>query len=261
MVKKEKLWNSFFLDQNKGRFTRALDTLRELGRAESHNPQIYLKMGDLYQKIRDNEAAVSSYFKAAGMLEKKGFDNKATALYKMILRINPGNNIAVDKLGKTFKKLITSKISCYKTDDIYFCEKAPPLEKFSLFESLSKAELDELEAKSEKHFFPKDSMIIKEGDSGNSLYIVLKGTLKVIIHVMDKIVELAILSEGGIFGEIAFLTGRPRSASVIATTDAEVMEVKRDILQELIRKDARINNILNGFYESRVQETSRKIMV
>ena len=256
MDTKEKLWNLFFANQDNEHFPQALEALKQLSGIEPQNPQIYLRLGDLYQKTHESDKAVSSYFKAAAILEEEGFCSKALALYKMVLRIEPGNEPARDKINKAVDEIksLSGRPACKAGK-----QPAPPHSEISLFESLSKSEMDELNSKAEKMSFSENSTVVKEGDTGNSLYIVKKGVLTVLTHIMGETVELGKLSEGDIFGEIAFLTGRPRTASVTASTNAEVMEIKEHVLKELIAKQPKIDNMLRGFYESRVQETIHKI--
>ncbi len=267
MDTKEKLWNLFFANQDE-HFPQALEALKQLSGIEPHNPQIYLRLGDLYQKTHESDKAVSSYFKAADILEEDGFYSKALALYKMILRVEPGNELARDKINKAVGEIkslsdLPAHLAAERAGTAgKQCapgQSAPLHSEISLFESLSKSEMEELNSKAEKLIFSENSIIVKEGDTGNSLYIVKKGILTVVTHIMGETIELGRLSEGDIFGEIALLTGRPRTASVIAATDAEVMEIKEHVLKELIAKQPKIDNMLRGFYESRVQETIHKI--
>ncbi|MBI5050596.1 MAG: cyclic nucleotide-binding domain-containing protein [Nitrospirae bacterium] len=258
MDKKEKLWNQFFDNQNKGSLTQALESLLQLKELDPQNPLIFLKMGDLYQKINNTDKAVSSYYNAACILEEKGFKNKAVALYKMMLRIDPDNTLALNKLSETVQE---PKTICALPKEEPPKAAAPAHTEISLFGPLSQKEIEGLNAKAERHVFKKDTIIVTEGDTGRSLYIIKKGILQVITHVMGKTVEIGCLSEGDIFGEIAFFTGRPRTASVIASTDTEVLEIKEPILKEIISNHPEIDTILRRFYESRVQDTVQKIRV
>ncbi len=72
--------------------------------------------------------------------------------------------------------------------------------------------------------FAKGDMIVREGDTGEFLYVVLKGRVKV-LKVMQGVrkVVLATLGQGDLFGEIAFLSSVPRTASVVAIEPTTVM--------------------------------------
>ena len=108
-----------------------------------------------------------------------------------------------------------------------------------------------------KSFSGKEK-VVEEGDSGDSMYIIKSGKAKVIAHLFGKEIELAMLEAGDIFGEVAFLTGRPRTASVIAEGPLEVYEISRLELEGIIDKNPSLLQKLEDFYESRVQDTIRK---
>jgi CRP-like cAMP-binding protein len=72
------------------------------------------------------------------------------------------------------------------------------------------------------------TVIYTKGDPGNSLFVVITGTVRVSVpSVEGKDTVFALLSAGEIFGEIALLDGRPRSADVAAVTDCELMMINR----------------------------------
>jgi len=255
MNNKEQIWSSFFDGLEKEQFTQALAALQKLIHLDPENPQIYLKMGDLFLRIKDNDKAVKSYYMAARILETEGFKNKALALFKMISRIDPDNSLVVSKLNEAVADAFKAdSYICHKKSNVFFCNALPSQTEISLFKSLPLSEIEELRAESEVLFFQKCSMVVKEEDNGDSLYVVKRGNLKVVTHFMDKAVELGSLSEGDIFGEITFLTGRPRTASVIAASDVEIMEIKKPLIKELTKKHPQVSSVLRGFYESRVQE-------
>jgi cAMP-dependent protein kinase regulator len=172
----------------------------------------------------------------------------------MVLRIAPDNAFAVGKINEALEEEKAAALKKRAAASV------PPVE-ISLFASLSPSEMTELNSKIERHFYEPGGVVVNEGDTGKSLYVVKKGGLKVSTSVMGKAIDIGSLSEGDVFGEIAFLTGRPRTASVTASTEAEVIEIKEAVLQELIRRHPEIDNILRTFYESRVHDTVQKIKV
>lgn len=101
--------------------------------------------------------------------------------------------------------------------------------------------------------------VIEEGDSGDSMYIIRSGRTRVVAHMLGRELELALLGEGDIFGEVGFLTGRPRTAAVIADGPVEVFEISRLDIEKLIETNPEIIAKIEGFYETRVRDTIRKI--
>jgi CRP-like cAMP-binding protein len=84
----------------------------------------------------------------------------------------------------------------------------------------------------------ENETLIKQGDADDNMYIVLDGELAVLVLYRKKKSPalVHILREGEIVGEIAFLEGRPRSASIIANTKASVLKLSpKRVLQCLLK--------------------------
>ncbi len=101
--------------------------------------------------------------------------------------------------------------------------------------------------------------VVEEGDTGDSIFVIKKGSAKVSAHIMGKAIELATLGEGDVFGEVAFLTGRPRTASVIASGRLAVLEVDRLLLEDIIEKHPELLERLQDFFQTRVKATIKKV--
>ncbi len=65
--------------------------------------------------------------------------------------------------------------------------------------------------------------IVREGEPGQGLYVILRGAVRVSAHREDRDVELATLGEGDLFGEISLLRDTPTTASVTGLEDGEVL--------------------------------------
>jgi len=80
--------------------------------------------------------------------------------------------------------------------------------------------------------YPKGKKILFEGDMGQDIYVLFKG--EAIVSKAGK--ELARLAPGDIFGEIAFLVGVPRTATVLAGKGCEVFRCNATATEELLSK-------------------------
>ncbi len=107
--------------------------------------------------------------------------------------------------------------------------------------------------------FKDKQHLIEEGDSGDSMFIIRSGRTRVVAHMLGRELELAMLGEGDVFGEVGFLTGRPRTAAVIADGPVEVYEISRLDIEKLIETNPEIMAKIEDFYETRVRDTIRKI--
>ena len=103
-----------------------------------------------------------------------------------------------------------------------------------LFAFLPEKELDNL-AEQMRHFvFKSGESIVKSGDVGESMFIIVEGIADVLISENEKMVKVSQLHPGQFFGEMSLLTGEPRSADVAAVTDLVVYELHRDHLNKTI---------------------------
>ncbi len=75
--------------------------------------------------------------------------------------------------------------------------------------------------------YPDDTMIFSEHEPGNELYIIQQGKVKITKIINNQEVLLAVLQEGDIFGEMALLENKPRSASAIAYGDVVLLAVNK----------------------------------
>ena len=97
--------------------------------------------------------------------------------------------------------------------------------------------------------YQKDAMLFAEGEPGNELYIIQKGSVKIAKIVDNNEVLLAVLKVGDIFGEMALLESKPRAASAVAYEDCEVLAVNKDNFVRMITSQpqmiARLTTLLS----------------
>lgn len=79
--------------------------------------------------------------------------------------------------------------------------------------------------------FPKGSYIVREGDIGNTAYIIKTGKCEVLKVIEGTVTPLQTLGSGDVFGEMAVLTESPRTATVLALEDTIVYVVEGDVLR------------------------------
>jgi branched-chain amino acid transport system substrate-binding protein len=84
--------------------------------------------------------------------------------------------------------------------------------------------------------FGAGEIIVRQGDQGDSLYIIRNGTVEVVATADDGgQVHLRDLKRPSFFGEMALMTGEPRTATIRARTDAELLELGRGGFTELFK--------------------------
>ena len=80
--------------------------------------------------------------------------------------------------------------------------------------------------------FAKDDYICQEGQPGNEMYIILKGSVGIFVtNTLGTLNQVATMTEGGFFGEMAIFDDLPRSASCIAMEDTICVAVDKSNLR------------------------------
>ncbi|MCP4369630.1 MAG: cyclic nucleotide-binding domain-containing protein [Deltaproteobacteria bacterium] len=79
--------------------------------------------------------------------------------------------------------------------------------------------------------FKKDDVIIREGDTFTSLYLLIKGTI--LITKAELTMPIAKLSQGALFGEMSFFTKKPRYSNVIANENVLVMKLDKSFFNKV----------------------------
>ncbi|WP_376957951.1 cyclic nucleotide-binding domain-containing protein [Azospirillum sp. A26] len=104
-----------------------------------------------------------------------------------------------------------------------------------LFEAFSPEERAAVASRGRVFAAPAGTVLMREGDSADSLYVLLDGTVRVVRDdPFGGQVEVGFRRAGDCFGEMALIDGGARSASVIAATPVTVFELERDLFLALI---------------------------
>jgi hypothetical protein len=82
---------------------------------------------------------------------------------------------------------------------------------------------------------PQWSVIVKQGDPGDAMYLILQGELRVRIDVLGKETILTTLSIGDFFGDISLFDHGPRSADVVANSDSVLLKISASAFDELAK--------------------------
>lgn len=329
-----KQWELYFDAVKSNNWQKAMESLNAVLKTEPKNPQVHLKIGDVFQKKGDVSHAVSAYQQSAWLLMKDGYMQKALAVFKVILRLDPNNAEAIKSTKELMMEIEGAKIKPTEESSIpmpevqekpdesaaesfftagaefepekekeeeiavqppaemdfiertsYYGEPAEsesipetkvedksevlleaagslveePALRISFLSALPDDEVKQITGRLQAQSFLPGRKVVEEGDFGDSIFFIISGKAKVVAHILGKEIELATLSAGDVFGEVAFLTGRPRTASVIADDELRVMEFNRGIIEEILEKYPEILKKLEDFYQSHLEDTLSKV--
>ncbi len=101
---------------------------------------------------------------------------------------------------------------------------------------------------------PAGGIVVSEGDPGDSIFIIANGSVRIlVVGGHGRALEIRRLDAGDFFGEVAALSGRPRSATVVATADCGLLEIDRWALEMLVEARPGARPILEGARDHRAQ--------
>ncbi|NOQ22249.1 MAG: cyclic nucleotide-binding domain-containing protein [Candidatus Aegiribacteria sp.] len=120
-----------------------------------------------------------------------------------------------------------------------------------LFRDLKPEELDSFVSNAQYSDYVPNSVIIREDDQGEYLYLILSGKVRVTKRTYERIEQiLGILETGDFFGEMVLLDRRSRSASVYAHTRVELAKIQHSKVASILNENPRIGlKVLRAFSE------------
>jgi len=123
-----------------------------------------------------------------------------------------------------------------------------------LFRSFTDDQLDALLPRGQVTNFGRGEKVIEQGANGDSMFILVKGEANVIVNRNGFDTHVASLKSGDCFGEMSLLTGEKRSASVIAKSDCEVVEIGKPILAHSLKENPELLTKLSTLLAQRQLE-------
>jgi len=121
------------------------------------------------------------------------------------------------------------------------------LERAEILRSLDREEIRKLAERVRVRVFAPGEEVVRQGDEGDSLFIVRRGALDVRIDGAS----VGSLREGSVFGEMSLLTGEKRAATVIASTEVRLIEISKEDIEPVIRANPRLLESLSAILAQR----------
>ena len=222
------------------------------------DPLIRVRIGDAYQKMDRKSDAVREYLNAADLYAGKGDIVKALAQYKLALRLDPGNRQAQEHIEALHSN------RALKENKAEAAEMEVPKTSGSvipLFAGFSQDEFNAFTRVMNVHSLQAGLPIVEQYGAGKSVYIIANGSVKIYTTMLSgERVDLAVLHSGDFFGEMSFLTGNPRTATVETAEDSVILEVTEDKLREVIAQRPHMLDVLRRYYEMRAKGTTARIL-
>ena len=135
-------------------------------------------------------------------------------------------------------------------------DRVSSLKNTDLFRALEDGELEKLSSKLRERVYPANTAIVREGASGDAMFIIKNGQVEVRKKEPNLGIDLTIatLGMGACFGEMALLTGKPRSATVIAIAATELFVLEKSDFDSLLLEHPGISISINKIVAERIEE-------
>lgn len=115
------------------------------------------------------------------------------------------------------------------------------LKEVSFFNDFTDGEISTIATIIKKQEFKTGDTIFKESEDGKTMYIIRRGEVKACKTAPDgELFTLTLMKDGDIFGEMSFLDGRPRSASIVAISEVDTYVIDKDDFETLVDGNPRL---------------------
>ena len=113
-------------------------------------------------------------------------------------------------------------------------EEVEVLRKIPLFAKFEPSKLKLLAFASKRQVFDEGQMVCKQGDSGDSAYVIISGEADVLVDTPSGPIKVATVKDHAFVGEIAILIDVPRTATITANTTLVTLQITKDLFFRMI---------------------------
>jgi CRP-like cAMP-binding protein len=125
------------------------------------------------------------------------------------------------------------------------------LSNVAIFAPLSDEETTRLAESSKLRVYAPGESIVRMGQEGNSMFVVIRGSVKVQVPDGSTVRTLNELRENEFFGEMSLLTGEPRTATVVAAEETEVLQIKKAAIKPIFEANPELVKTIGEMIEER----------
>lgn len=276
-----------------GKFGEAIEILKEVLKTDKNDLAACLKLAEAYVRNRQPQHAVRFYDVAAKRYAARGDFAKAIAVSKVLLKLDPTKKDVEARLADWYAAEKGAPVEAAPAEaesevEVIVLDEAPETDdEITLLEVLAEDDVVEasidgpageqylaslpkvpifsdLDAKAfrrligmmEVRLYEQGEAVIVEGEPGDAFYIITSGQARVVKQAAGGgVVPLATLAENSFFGEFAYLSRTPRTATVLASGDLELLEISREHLDQLVKEFPSVRTSLEKFFRERALQT------
>ena len=135
------------------------------------------------------------------------------------------------------------------------------LRRIPLFAQIDTSRLKLLAFTSERLAFDKGAVLFRQGERGDSAFLLLEGSVDVIVDSTNGPVTVAHLGQNAFVGEVALLCDTPRTATVVATAALDTLKIKKDLFFQLLRDMPQMTLEIMRELSERLNNTNKELSV
>lgn len=224
-------------EQSWGRYQaslRVLGQLPEIGRTADVSDHLLRQVRERYQGWRDQarqrlDETAELFPEFVGDMQERLAGRLLVHAEREVIEheLHAGSlplGVAESLLGELGDRLRSLRGRAATTLDL---DPAELLRSVPLFAGTPSEDFARVAAQLRQRTVPGGEVILRQGDRGDSLFLIVRGVVRVVLESGDAPVDVATLMAGDFFGEMALLRGEPRTATCRAVTACALLELKR----------------------------------
>ena len=239
----------------KGDFKKAMKLIEYKLKKNPSDFNLKIKLGECYEGNKEIEKATETYLEVANEYIKSGDKNRGFAVLKKAEKISPENSEVKEKLKNLEEKKSEEESFSFdiEVEEIKLTEEQEKLKTLlkEIF-PIGENALNKIASAFELKEIKEGETLINEGEDGTSLYILLEGEMKVFSKDFSQGKEIGVLKRGEVIGEVSFLKGVKRTATVVAKSNSRVAELSGSKAKEILSPYPQLLETLDRIIEKRV---------
>jgi len=132
------------------------------------------------------------------------------------------------------------------------------LKRIPFFQAFSEEELLSIASRLQFRRYPKGAVVFAEGEPGDAMYLIQYGQVRVVSDIATEKQVFAHLGPGAFFGEMALLSGEPRSAGIVVNMDAGLWVLSKEGFERLLAQQPSLALTFSRVLSQRLSESDRK---
>ena len=247
----------------------ALEAIAHEIKRRPENLNLLLRQAEILGLAGDGEKAIDVYRTLARHYAEQGFYARAIAVINKVVRLDPGRQEVTRELAAVIAAQQEAEQARHARRARAKSPAAPaPAEQAEkeraasrFFAEFPPAALEQLISTTAVRSFAQGETIVHESDRGASWFLIEEGEVEVqTTDPSGRHLVLARLGPGEFFGEVAVLTGKPRTATIVARNGVTVIEISRQDLDQIAAAHPEVRSVLQRFYEKRAQATVEAVL-